>query len=81
MRFYEEGVAPRKNVDVMKEVIDKLGGAADLEDGAPEGEKSEKKKKKKDKKRKAEDEEAAAAEPASPDGEKKKKKKKKPEAA
>lgn len=69
LRFYEDGVAPRKNLDVMQEVLGTLGGKAD-EGAKMDEDASEKKKKKekkdKEKKRKAEDE----------DGAKKKKKKK-----
>ncbi|PSC74827.1 Nucleolar 56 [Micractinium conductrix] len=79
LRFYEEGVAPRKNLDVMQEVIATLGDAAG--EGEPVEKKSKKdKKEKKEKKRKGGDEEAAAEAPAAADGEKKKKKKKKTEA-
>lgn len=80
LRFYEEGVAPRKNLDVMKEVISALGDAAGEGEEVPmeDGEKK-KKKEKKEKKRKAaaEEEEAAPAPAAAAEGEKKKKKKKK----
>eukprot|EP00887_Chlorella_sp_A99_P001864 scaffold19.g1864.t1 len=83
LRFYEEGVAPRKNLDVMQEVIGKLQEAtAPAEgEGAAEGGKKKKKEKKekKDKKRPAEEEPAAAA--AGGEEEPKKKKKKKKEAA
>ncbi|EFN56071.1 hypothetical protein CHLNCDRAFT_145563 [Chlorella variabilis] len=78
LRFYEEGVAPRKNLD---EVISALGDAAGEGEEAPAAECKKKKKEKKEKKRKAgEEEEAAAAPAAAPEGEKKKKKKKKAEA-
>ena len=52
LRFYEDGVAPRKNLDVMQEVLGALGDAGD--DGgdmdvdvAPKKDKKEKKKKRK----------------------------------
>ncbi|KAL4451524.1 hypothetical protein ABPG75_007186 [Micractinium tetrahymenae] len=91
LRFYEEGVAPRKNLDVMQEVIATLGDAAGEGEEAPKKKKKEKKgkevaaeggedeapKKEKKKKEKRKAEEAAAEEaPAAAEGEKKKKKKK-----
>ncbi|GAB4819399.1 hypothetical protein N2152v2_006445 [Parachlorella kessleri] len=85
LRFYEEGVAPRKNLDVMHEVLGSLKakeGDVAAAAAAPDADGGEKKKKKKDKKRKAEGEEQqqqqeAEVPPAAEDGEKKKKKKKK----
>ncbi|KAI7841800.1 hypothetical protein COHA_004524 [Chlorella ohadii] len=79
LRFYEEGVAPRKNLDVMKEVISTLGDAAGEGEPAEEGKK--KKKEKKEKKRKAEAAEEEAPAAAEEKAEKKKKKKKKEAAA
>lgn len=71
LRFYEEGVAPRKNLDVMHEVLEGLGAASGGKAAAAaEGE--GKKSSKKDKKRKAEAEDDAAEA-----GEEKAKKKKK----
>mmetsp|Transcript_38840 Transcript_38840/g.53949 ORF Transcript_38840/g.53949 Transcript_38840/m.53949 type:complete len:506 (-) Transcript_38840:464-1981(-) len=61
LTFYEKGVAPRKNIDVMKSAIKEAGGGPQ-----EEGEKKKKKKKK------AEDEDE---EPEAAEGEKKKKKK------
>lgn len=72
LRFYEEGVAPRKNLDVMQEVLGALGtknGGGGGGDGAEEEGGKKKDKKKKDKKRKAEEDDAPGTE------EKKKKKK------
>ena len=65
LRFYEEGVAPRKNADVMHEVVASLGGAEADDTQTPgkkdkkekkkrKAETSEKKKKKKEKKEKKE---------------------------
>ena len=62
LRFYEEGVAPRKNADVMHEVVASLGGA-EADDTQTPGKKDKKEKKK----RKAE---------ATPETSEKKKKKK-----
>lgn len=62
LRFYEEGIAPRKNADVMHEVMTSLGEA-----GAGDAETPRKADKKDKKKRKADD---------SPDTSEKKKKKK-----
>ncbi|KXZ52767.1 hypothetical protein GPECTOR_8g157 [Gonium pectorale] len=74
LRFYEEGVAPRKNTSVMGEAMDAVKTQlATEEDGA------EKKKSKKDKKEKRKRDEDAAEEPAeapAADGKKKKKDKK-----
>lgn len=66
LRFYEEGVAPKKNVDAMRAAIDSLKG-----DAAPEAEAEGGKKKKKKREAEAEPAEEDAAE-----GKKKKKKKK-----
>mmetsp|Transcript_17180 Transcript_17180/g.44988 ORF Transcript_17180/g.44988 Transcript_17180/m.44988 type:complete len:485 (+) Transcript_17180:236-1690(+) len=71
LRFYEDGVAPRKNISVMHEALEKL-----KEEGGAEGaaaEDGEKKKKKKDKKKKREQ----ADEEEQPVTEEKPKKKKK----
>ncbi|PRW20780.1 Nucleolar 56 [Chlorella sorokiniana] len=81
LRFYEEGVAPRKNLDVMKEVISTLGDAAGEGEPAGEGKKKKEKKEKKDKKRKADAAEEEAPAAAEEKAEKKKKKKKKEAAA
>jgi len=75
LRFYEDGVPPRKNLDVMKEVIGTLGDAGTEGDGVPE-KKSAKKEKKKEKKRKAPDSDVEMAD-AAPVSESKGKKKKK----
>eukprot|EP00798_Chlamydomonas_sp_ICE-L_P020057 gene20057-26775_t len=76
-KMKEQGVAPRKNVDVMKEAMDKQREA--LGDSAPpkkeKKEKKEEKKEKKDKKKKKR-EESDEEEPAAEEPEKKKKKKK-----
>ncbi|CAG9466194.1 unnamed protein product [Pedinophyceae sp. YPF-701] len=82
LRFYDEGVAPRKNLKVMEEAMKELGGAdlADEEPGsAKKKEKKEKKEKKdkKDKKRKAEEVEAAPESGKKAKKEKKEKKSKK----
>lgn len=87
LRFYEEGTAPRKNVEVMQEALAKAkaeGAMNGVEEEAPKKDKKEKKKKKRA--AEDEDEEAAAAEAAEQpkkkkkkvkeDGEPKKKKKK-----
>lgn len=77
LRFYEEGVAPRKNVNVMQEAMAKL--KTDLGDAAGDGDqedKAEKKKEKKDKKKKRDAQAAEAEEqPVAEQPEKKKKKK------
>lgn len=65
LRFYEEGVAPRKNADVMHEVVTALGGGS----AAADPETPSKKQKKDKKKRKAESD--------TPDTSEKKEKKKK----
>jgi len=71
LRFYEDGVAPRKNLDVMHEVLGALCG----DSGDAEGE-DKKKKKKKEKKRKGDElEDGGEAEPET-EGKKTKKKKK-----
>ena len=78
LRFYEEGVAPRKNAEVMHEAMETIGEpektAASEEEPTKKKdkkEKKEKKDKKKDKKRKADADEA----PGSAEKTKKKKKK------
>ncbi|KAF6262555.1 hypothetical protein COO60DRAFT_1282656 [Scenedesmus sp. NREL 46B-D3] len=87
LRFYEEGVAPRKNLAVMQEAMDKFKGQLADEEIVLDDDKAAKKKDKKKKKRAAEDDEDAAAEEVpkkakkskkseGDDGEKKKKKKK-----
>jgi len=75
LRFYEEGVAPRKNLSVMQEAIAKLKeeGGADDDDSKAAKKKEKKDKKDKKKKREAEEEEA----PAEDKKDKKKKKKEK----
>ena len=81
LRFYDSGEAPRKNIDVMKAVMDelraegKLGGGGDDEAAKKKAKKDKKEKRKSEapeeggekKKRKSEEDD---------DGEKKKKKKK-----
>eukprot|EP00741_Cyanophora_paradoxa_P007057 tig00001073_g6828.t1 len=57
LKFYETGVAPKKNIEVMREVIDELRAEGFDVDGD-----AEKKKKKKKKSTAAAEEEAAAAE-------------------
>jgi len=70
LRFYEDGIVPAKNIDVMKQVIQELGGGGlgDLLEDALDGEESEeeptkqkekKKSKKSEKKRKREEAEAS----------------------
>lgn len=76
LRFYEEGVAPRKNLDVMQEALSKVAKEIQQEAGEGEDGKAEKKKKKK-KKREAEEDAVADATEEAP---KKKKKKKAAEA-
>ena len=71
LRFYEDGVAPRKNIDVMQEVLGALG------DAGVDGDEVAEKKSKKEKKRKAADEEEEA--PVTEEKPKKKKKKDKKE--
>ncbi|XP_042062713.1 nucleolar protein 56-like [Salvia splendens] len=80
--FYDKGVAPRKNIDVMKSVIDTVESKEDepmAENGdSKEESKSEKKKKEKRKKQEDEDQEMADANGGEvEDGTAKKKKKKK----
>merc|ERR1711916_77499 len=69
LKFYDTGVAPRKNVDVMKEVYDELN---------PEGEKkkSKKDKKKKKKSKDVEEDDEMNSESDEEEEEEKKKKKK-----
>mmetsp|Transcript_3058 Transcript_3058/g.5261 ORF Transcript_3058/g.5261 Transcript_3058/m.5261 type:complete len:500 (-) Transcript_3058:372-1871(-) len=80
LRFYEEGVAPRKNLTVMQEAMAKvksdLGDAGEDEE-TPAEEKKDKKKDKKKKKREAEEEAAPVAAAAAEEPAKKKKKKEK----
>eukprot|EP00955_Chlamydomonas_euryale_P085204 364068-Chlamydomonas_euryale.AAC.11 len=80
LRFYEEGVAPRKNIDMMtdamKKVKEQLGDEAGDDDEVA-GKKDKKKDKKKEKKRAAEA--AAADEKADEEPSAKKKKKEKKE--
>lgn len=75
LRFYEEGVAPRKNLSVMQEAMAKLKEEDGPEDEEAGEAKAAKKKEKKDKKKKREAEEEEA--PAEEQKEKKKKKAKK----
>lgn len=74
LRFYEEGVAPRKNLSVMQEAMAKLKEEDGPEDEEAGEAKAAKKKEKKDKKKKREAEEEEA--PAEEQKEKKKKAKK-----
>eukprot|EP00195_Chlamydomonas_chlamydogama_P010551 CAMPEP_0202900590 /NCGR_PEP_ID=MMETSP1392-20130828/11922_1 /ASSEMBLY_ACC=CAM_ASM_000868 /TAXON_ID=225041 /ORGANISM="Chlamydomonas chlamydogama, Strain SAG 11-48b" /LENGTH=495 /DNA_ID=CAMNT_0049587007 /DNA_START=183 /DNA_END=1670 /DNA_ORIENTATION=- len=71
LRFYEEGVAPRKNVDVMAEALAKLKDSGEGEAAAGG------KKDKKDKKKKRAAEEEEEEEPAAKKDKKEKKKDKK----
>jgi nucleolar protein 56 len=83
LRFYEEGVAPEKNIDVMKRALAEIGGT-DLEDGG--GTKESKKRKrgagddesspKKDKEKKKKSKEPSSDSSSSSEEEKNKKKKK-----
>jgi len=92
LRFYEEGIAPAKNIDVMKKALAEIGGA-DLGESQPkktdkkrkrEGdddamdveEKEEKKSKKDDKKKKKKEESSSDSESESESEVKTKKKKK-----
>ncbi|XP_042039379.1 nucleolar protein 56-like [Salvia splendens] len=83
--FYDKGVAPRKNIDVMKSVIDTVESKedepmADANGNSHEEPKSEKKKKKKEKRKQEDDEEQEMADVNGgevEDGTAKKKKKKK----
>lgn len=93
LNFYDTGAAPRKNIDVMTSVSEKLRALAPKDDkkdkkakktdkSAPaaaveEGESKKEKKNKKDKKRDAEEMEVVEESHEADDGEKKKKKKKK----
>ncbi|GLC37839.1 snoRNP complex protein nop56 [Pleodorina starrii] len=75
LRFYEEGVAPRKNSNVMGEAMDALQSqltTEDKEDGADKKKKKDKDKRKRDEAAPEAEEPAAAAE----EGAKKEKKKK-----
>lgn len=75
LRFYEEGVAPRKNMTVMNEVLEQIKADVVVEDQAEEEvEDGTKEKKKKKKKRSAEADEAAAEVAEEPAKKKKKKK-------
>jgi nucleolar protein 56 len=85
LRFYEEGVAPEKNIDVMKRVLKEVG-AADLMDVEPKGDKKRKredaeeetpKKKDNDSKKKKKKESSSESDSDSDDDKKKKKKKSK----
>jgi len=76
LEFFDSGKVPRKNVDVMKEVMDLVAGSNGTTGEADGTKEEEKKKKKKKKKRKADDAEGET--PA--DEEKPKKKKKKDKA-
>lgn len=71
LRFYEDGVAPRKNITVMQEALEKFKGQLADEEVVLDD-----KPKKKKKKRGAEDEEAAAAAADSDEEQPKKKSKK-----
>ncbi|XP_047971815.1 nucleolar protein 56-like [Salvia hispanica] len=84
--FYDKGVAPRKNIDVMKSVIDTVESKeedepmADANGNSHEEPKSEKKKKKKEKRKQQDDEDQEMADVNGgevEDGTAKKKKKKK----
>jgi len=90
LNFYESGEAPRKNIDVMRKVMDQLPKPEGAEEAAPETPKSDKKKKKKKAKRTADEADSTegtpksekkkakkAKEAATPDTAEKKKKKKK----
>jgi len=46
LRFYEDGVAPRKNIDVMNEAAKENNGGMDIDDDEPKTPKSSKKKSK-----------------------------------
>ncbi|KAL1563044.1 snoRNP complex protein nop56 [Salvia divinorum] len=81
--FYDKGVAPRKNIDVMKSVIDTVESKEDepmVENGDSNEEPKSEKKKKKEKRKKQEDEDQEMADANGgevEDGTAKKKKKKK----
>jgi nucleolar protein 56 len=82
LRFYEEGVAPRKNLDVMHEVMGTLEGvgpatAERAEDAEKDSSKKKKKKEKKDKKDKKKRKTTEDEAPESTEKPKKKKKKEK----
>lgn len=82
LRFYEEGVAPRKNLDVMHEVMGTLEGvgpatAEKAEDAEKDSSKKKKKKEKKDKKDKKKRKTTEDEAPESTEKPKKKKKKEK----
>ena len=72
LNFYESGEAPRKNIDVMRKVMDQLPKPEGAEEAAPETPKSDKKKKKKKAKRTADEADSTEGTPKS---EKKKAKK------
>jgi len=93
LRFYEEGIAPEKNIDVMKKALAEIGGA-DIGESQPKKgekkrkrgedddamdveEKGEKKSKKDDKKHKKKQESSSDSESESEEVQKKKKKHKK----
>jgi nucleolar protein 56 len=70
LRFYEEGVAPEKNIDVMKKTLAEIGGG-DLAEGQP---KKNEKKRKRDEKDDAMDVEDKEEKKSKKDDKKKKKK-------
>ncbi|GFR43940.1 hypothetical protein Agub_g5079 [Astrephomene gubernaculifera] len=72
LRFYEEGVAPRKNSNVMGEAMEVVKTQLETEAKEEDGDKKKKKEKKEKRKR---EEEAPEEEPAAEDGVKEKKKK------
>ena len=64
LKFYETGKAPRKNADVMNEVVKELGGGMDVDEEDTTPKKKSKKDKKEKKKRKREEEEGETGEAA-----------------
>ena len=78
LRFYDSGEAPRKNIDVMRAVMEELRAEGKLGGGAAEGgaDKKKEKKEKKEKKADKDKKEKRKSEAGDEDGGEKKKKKK-----
>lgn len=80
LRFYEDGVAPKKNIDVMREVIEEVKKDGLLAESSMEVETPKKDKKKKKKKNKGEEETPEEEEQVEEETPKKEKKKRAAEA-
>jgi nucleolar protein 56 len=77
LRFYEEGTIPRKNIDVMHDVLEEVKKDGLLAEQQAKTEKKDKKKKKKEDKRKRDEPAPEPMEEEAPSTDKKKKKQKK----